>query len=303
MPTDARAASPNDGTGGDGDGTGGDYIGGDDGVGSLTTAPEVIGFPGTPAVALGFCGRVMPVTHVLESARALARLSGSCHRLGWLERFTVRAVVVPLGAACEVNTAEALAVNAAVLDLLTRGGGRVGFKFAGTELDDDDGEESGIPGSGSILSAWARLSRRHPHLILRIDAHCGPTAPSLVARRYSRRRGLSVAVALAKFGGRPETVRVIGWGKCVARLAASSTHPHADSARSGVGWAEIFAHLPSLGQTLEFPLRPDYYQQAGGYSPPLLAPYEIYAEQRYPTPLHAILTVSAIRFTYCKTRC
>ena len=50
------------------------------------------------------------------------------------------------------------------------------FRFAGVDLDDEAGSESGICGGRATLRRWARFASRHERLRLRVDAHVGPTA-------------------------------------------------------------------------------------------------------------------------------
>ena len=214
----------------------------------------------------------LPRDFVDSSLRPLACLLGSCRRYRALSQPALAFAKERSGAPRTADTLEELAVHAAVEGLVERGGGRVGFQFAGTELDEEEGEQSAIPCSRLILRAWARVLRRHPHLVVRIDAHCGPTAPSVVAAPYSRRRGRSVADELSSLGVPLERIEVVGWGKSVARRAASSNHPHAESARMGLGWAELFVRLPSSGHAAEVPVRPNYYAFAAASGGPRVAP-------------------------------
>ncbi|KAL1527711.1 hypothetical protein AB1Y20_009096 [Prymnesium parvum] len=191
-----------------------------------------------------------------QGARWLAELALSCTRL---KRVVSPALVCRLADGACLHSLEQLAVHSAVREIIERGGARVGFRFARVELDDDIGVESGIPGSRSILAAWAKLLRRHDALCARVDAHCGPTAPSQLARSYSRRRGLSVAEELRARGVDLHRVTVAGWGKSIARHAAASTHANGAQARMGYGWAEIFVYFRG-NSSLEFPVRPEYYE-------------------------------------------
>ena len=202
-----------------------------------------------------------------HAPRALAALQRCCHRLvtstsavGFLNRLGA-CVGAPSGA---IRSLEQLAVYSAVQALVERGGALVGFEFAGTALDDEAGTDSALPGTRAILGAWANFLRRHPSVVVRIDAHCGVTAPCALAPSYSRRRGLSVAMELASCGISLQRVHICGWGKQLARRAARSSHANGAPARMGCGWAELFAQWPGDDSRdaeglVELPLRPDYY--------------------------------------------
>ena len=62
-------------------------------------------------------------------------------------------------------TLEELAVSQAVSSLIERGGARVGFRFAGTELDDEIGDESAIPGESTCLYRYMYMctAPHNPH--------------------------------------------------------------------------------------------------------------------------------------------
>ena len=71
-----------------------------------------------------------------------------------------------------------------------------------------------------------------------------------------------MARELQQGGASLERIWVVGWGKSVVRRALSSDHAHAESARTGCGWGEVFLWLPSTGFRLgqaELPTRPDFY--------------------------------------------
>jgi len=60
-------------------------------------------------------------------------------------------------------TLEELAVSQAVSSLIERGGARVGFRFAGTELDDEIGDESAIPGESTCLYVYVHSPPQPPY--------------------------------------------------------------------------------------------------------------------------------------------
>ncbi|EOD15955.1 hypothetical protein EMIHUDRAFT_210901 [Emiliania huxleyi CCMP1516] len=144
-----------------------------------------------------------------------------------------------------------LAIRAGVRSLLAPSPGStlsslgnvVGFEFAGVDLDDEAGSESGICGGRAALRRWARFASRHERLRLRVDAH----APPAVALRYARLRGASVARELDSLGLSLDRIDVASWGLSVTAAAAASAHPNGDSARAGCGWAEIFVSQASDG--------------------------------------------------------
>ena len=142
----------------------------------------------------------------------------------------------------------------------------------------------------SLSHSDSSSHRQHPRLLLRVDAHCGPTTPPLVARCYSRRRGLAVAEELARHGVSFERVQVVGWGKSLAHAAAAAADQTGIQARIGVGWAELFVGWPEatvaprpdarcewaprlqqkqIGAETEMPTRPAYYAAATA-RPPLI---------------------------------
>ena len=139
------------------------------------------------------------------------------------------------------------------------GGCRIGFEFASVSLADEDadGRGSDVPGSRARLDAFAAILRRHARAYASCEAHCGPTAPPMIARTYSEERAAIVVDALVERGVDRRRVPPGGHGKAVSAGPAirNSEHPNAASARSGFGWAEIFVALDGV----ELPARPDFY--------------------------------------------
>ena len=248
-------------------------------AGDAPSEPEVQVAAGAGAVEAAVLLPALPddvLEHVCDAVclsegrrapHSVAALRGSCQRLrevcggaSLLDRLSA-----PLGAASgAVSSLEQLAVLRAVHSLVERGGALVGFEFAGAGLDDEAGTDSGVVGTRAILGAWARVLRRHPRLRVRIDAHCGPTAPRALARVYSRKRGLRVAAELAAGGVSMGRIEIAGWGKALARRAARSRHPCCEPARMGCGWAEVYVLWPAEGsrEAMEMPTRADVYQHA-----------------------------------------
>ena len=72
---------------------------------------------------------------------------------------------------------------------------RVGFMFAGTDIDEEDGTNSAVSDSRARIRTFASIALRHPSLMLRIDSHCGMTAPRTIARSYSMRRAAKASRA------------------------------------------------------------------------------------------------------------
>ena len=243
-------------------------------VASLTTLPDDC-FEQVCEWLFHVDGRHAP----LRSLAALRASSVRLHAAGGSRAVLDRLAYLAGAPAGVVASIEQLAVRSAVCALVERGGALVGFEFAGTALDDEAGTDSHLPGSRAILGAWARLLVRHPTLRARIDAHCGITAPRVLAGVYSRKRGLSVAAELAACGVSMRRVAIAGWGKTLARRAAGSAHPNGDPARMGCGWAEVFVHWPAedvcdlcdceTAGGLELPTRPGYYTPARGGRPRL----------------------------------
>lgn len=171
-----------------------------------------------------------------HGARSLARFLACSSRLRHLKSspLLLPSLLCLPAAPSHAFTIEHLAMRLGVGALLQRGGGLVGFKFARVDLDDEEGFQSGVCGSRSILKAWASLLVRHDKARVRIDAHCGPSAPRQLALSYSLRRGLSVAAELSRRGVVMGRVEIAAWGSAVARRAALSDHLHGAQARLGV---------------------------------------------------------------------
>jgi hypothetical protein len=91
-----------------------------------------------------------------------------------------------------------LAISLAAAGLLVEA--RLGFGYASTEIDGNDGAESDIRTSRLRLGAAAKLLRRHPRLAVHVDAHCGTAAPSNIAPSVSQERGRVVRDALHVLG-------------------------------------------------------------------------------------------------------
>ena len=76
------------------------------------------------------------------------------------------------------------------------GGCRIGFEFASVSLADEDadGRGSDVPGSRARLDAFAAILRRHTRATASAEAHCGPTAPPMIAGVWSASTSTSVVL-------------------------------------------------------------------------------------------------------------
>ena len=160
----------------------------------------------------------------------------------------VRATHYPTAPSWE-HVAISLAVKSAAL---TDGCTRLGSEYASIE--------AGMARCSSLekdqLAAFASILRRHRRATAVIDAHCGASAPPRVAGEFSVQRAKIVAQQLCRLGVERERLSTRGHGKAIASGAAlCSRHPNAETARAGLGWAEIFITLDGD----ELPERPDYY--------------------------------------------
>jgi hypothetical protein len=118
-------------------------------------------------------------------------------------------------------TLEELALYQAVareLDLLEEN--RIGFDYASLQIDDDDGEASGIENSETRIQDLRRflLSHQFPNATIVVHAHCGTGAPSGIAPRFSAARGQCVAASLIT-GGDAEAPEMTGF------VLYSGNHP------------------------------------------------------------------------------
>lgn len=141
------------------------------------------------------------------------------------------------------------------------GENRIGFDFASTDIDDDSGEASKIPGSMRRVDALALVLQKFEDAILIVEAHCGTAAPAAIAPAFSRARGEAVSVEVIHSSFVTDTAGVAGrisvkaWGRRVTQRVAVSSHKFGDIAREGRGWAEVYL---KLGDVI-FPKRPSYY--------------------------------------------
>ena len=74
-----------------------------------------------------------------------------------------------------------------------------------------------------------------------------------------------VSSELVCAGAPAERIVLVSHGRKVAASTAlhhTSSHPNANSAKAGYGWAEMFIQIDGL----EMPARPDFYSAAGGGS-------------------------------------
>ena len=163
---------------------------------------------------------------------------------------------------CDVNNA---------LRVGDRVDNRIGFQFASLTVGSEDGEDSSIAGSRARLAAVAKLLEEHPDARVLIEGHVGITAPPELAQSFSEHRAHVIASILAEeFAVCPQRLLARGWGSTISEAAQASTHPNADTAKQGFGWAELFLVLTPChtDDVLFFPERPDYYSIAPPPPPP-----------------------------------
>jgi len=172
------------------------------------------------------------------------------HRAALMQQVAAWPAQCPSGA-----TWELMHLHMAVDALAPRCSNRCGFVYASIALDSEDGAESHVLGTRARIEGFAKLAARHPKVTIHVDAHCGTGAPAFVAEEYSSRRANLVRDELAAKGLPRERVTCTGHGKAIAVRALASTHPNAESARAGFGWAELYVHYGGC----ELPPRPDFY--------------------------------------------
>jgi len=72
-----------------------------------------------------------------------------------------------------------------------------------------------VRSSARLLQGYSRVMRKHPKLLMKVEAHCGVGAPGAIAARHSVERGCVVARYLVKRGVAARRVEVRAWGKVV----------------------------------------------------------------------------------------
>ena len=139
---------------------------------------------------------------------------------------------------------------------------RIGFDFACTDIDDDQGEASLIQGSIRRVAALGQILQAFDDATLTIEAHCGTAAPHQIAPGFSRARGEAVKVEVVQSDfvsdteGVGDKISMNSWGRQVTERAAASSHKFGEIAREGRGWAEVYLKLGDR----EFPERPSYFE-------------------------------------------
>ena len=179
----------------------------------------------------------------------------------------------------DITTLKQLLIYETICDAGFGNDNRIGFDFASTEINRNDG-------SRQRIDQIAKIYKRFPAVHLQIDAHCGIAAPIGIAPRFSRLRGIVVRETIARaILGLPiddvaaeeddsrtgirydydNRVLTHGWGRTLAAAAARSEHPFNETARDGKGWVDIFFRIPTDdNEFLELPSRPDYYNGISG---------------------------------------
>lgn len=135
---------------------------------------------------------------------------------------------------------------------------RIGFDFASTIIDEDNGTASQIQGSKTRVNAVGMILEQFGHVRCLIEAHCGTAAPARFATVFSRSRGEAVSGELIDFAiqNAADRVTMNPWGRRVTQRAALSEHKNGSIAREGRGWVEVYLVLDGL----ELPRRPPYYE-------------------------------------------
>ncbi|CAB9527915.1 expressed unknown protein [Seminavis robusta] len=135
---------------------------------------------------------------------------------------------------------------------------RIGFDFASTDIDDDDGVASLVEGSMRRVDDLASILCQFQDARLIIEAHCGTAAPSTIAQGFSRARGHAVCMEVCVQGQMrflEDRITVNPWGKRVSSRARTSDHKYRGLAREGRGWVEVYLAMDDM----ELPQRPSYY--------------------------------------------
>jgi len=135
---------------------------------------------------------------------------------------------------------------------------RLGFDFASTEIDENEGEASGIAGSRRRVENIAKILQQFETATLTVDAHCGIAAPTGIAPGFSRARGVALQEQLVRLAGDDllQRITVNPWGRRVTERAAVSSHSYGAVAREGRGWVEVYLSLGDVA----FPNRPEFYE-------------------------------------------
>lgn len=150
---------------------------------------------------------------------------------------------------------------------------RVGFQFASLAIGSEDGSDSTIAGSASLIERTAKFLVANEAVSVHIEGHVGISAPPEIAFEYSQARAMLVAEDIGARGVPCHRISIAGWGYMAAQRALDSKHPNARAAQAGYGWAEIFLRSEDeSGHVLEMPVRPDYYLALSSPPPPSPAP-------------------------------
>jgi hypothetical protein len=136
---------------------------------------------------------------------------------------------------------------------------RIGFDYASTEIDDNDGEASGVKGSWTRIDSMQTLMQIFKGSVAIVNSHCGTMGPRGGAPHFSQIQGIKVCAALSEHDDDDSDVddrlTLNSWGRQVSDVVNRSTHRYGDLAREGKGWVEIYMQLGDL----ELPQRPGYY--------------------------------------------
>mmetsp|Transcript_3697 Transcript_3697/g.6942 ORF Transcript_3697/g.6942 Transcript_3697/m.6942 type:complete len:278 (-) Transcript_3697:204-1037(-) len=190
-----------------------------------------------------------------------ARFRGTCKRMRDLlgQPVVMAQIIQERGAPQNVSTLEELAFFESIKESGLLQENRLGFEMASTEID-FDGSESGLEDAPERIEAVKKIMKRFSKTTVSVDAHCGTAGPRRIASRFSHSRGLEVCSHLHEpylEGNRQERVILNAWGRQISDLAVLSSHPQSELARTGMGWVDLYVQFGSL----EFPSRPDFYEE------------------------------------------
>ena len=138
---------------------------------------------------------------------------------------------------------------------------QIGFSFASLSIGSESGEDSTIAGSRARIAATAELLAAFPDSRLLIEGHVGVSAPPEIADQFSEHRANVVSQILEEDYNisASRIASNVGWGYRISQLAQGSSHPLAQAAKEGFGWAEVYFVFGSCHDGAMVPARPSFY--------------------------------------------